>query len=1479
MKSSITRMKRRIVVLAMSMISAMLTGNVRFHAQTPGIFKVDHTADDGTSNCEDNVPADCSLRGAIQRANALAGADSVELPAGVYALTIQGAGEDAAGAGDLDITDDLTIQGAGAATTIVSGLHDRVFHIDPAARGVKATIRGVTIQNGSTGIVAFVDSAGAGILLGAANTAGDPPPSGMLTLIDSVVRAGFAEGNGGGVANKAGTLVVIRSTISGNTSHGIGAGIFSRFTAQTTIIDSTISNNLADNGDGGGLYVFGGQVTVANTTISGNRAVGSGGGIVRSYGTLTVVNSTISDNTSGDGAGILISPNDQSLNIVRGSTISNNHAGGFANFGGTSGGISSGGQIELANTILAGNTRASGDALIGTDCVGTIQSAGYNLIQNPGVPCAITGDPTGNIVGQNPQLGPLADHGGPTRTHAPLANSPAIDAGNPGAPGSGGATCEPTDQRGAVRPQDGNGDGVARCDIGAYEASSGTTLDGIAPDHAGNVAPVCASILGHSFASGDVVRLARAGEADIVGDPVHVLDGGHVISTAFGLAGKRPGRWNVVVTHSDGTSDTLDGGFTVDDGGAPDVWHEILGPTDIRIGLPTRVFFFYGNRGNVDALAVPVKLAVPRNVGLRLLFPVLPPPGQPGQPAIDWSSLHTDLESADETIVSLLIPIIPAGFTGALEFLLTPPSNASAGEMMMVDTAVGAPLFHFDSGATADGQPILDDQTVHDLVAGAQAYASRVLGINGLDETVLEQHVRDSLRGVLGGGIDAWLATGGGTTSDGTGGTTADGQAPYCYPCVAPFDPLLRIGTPIDLSKAGSSPGCREVGWLSCRPRPCETIPCPCGKTFTYRYSADPNDKVGAGQDGGGRWIAGVEPLRYAIYFENDPLHANAPAQEVVVTDQLDVARLDLGTFSFGPISFGERTLVPTPGLKEYVNEVDLRPAANLLVRVIARLETTTGVVSWRFSSLDPVTHQPTTDPVAGFLPPNVNPPEGDGSVVFTVRHKSGLSTGAEICNDASIVFDANAPIVTPLWCNTLDNTKPVSQVVQPAAATQTSVSFTVQWSGSDVGSGIQDYSIFVSADGGPFAPFVLFTENTSATFTGQPGTTYAFYSVARDKMLNVEDPPASADVRTTILGLPTLTVNKVCDPISDNGRFSLRIDGVVEATDTTCGGSTGAVPVSTGAHTISEIGGNGTDLADYVAPVISGDCAANGAITLGLGQSKTCTVTNTRKGTARVVKTVSGAPPSATETFTFQLRQGATALQAGTILESANAIEGNSGAIAFASKLAPLTNYQLCEVVMPGWMTTLGPPFFVVFNPSGDNSTVCTDFTPMAGEARTFSIDNRPPPGGLGRAIGFWKNWATCAASNGNQKPVLDQTLGSFPVATGRTTRGVYIGDMYGDTCQAAVRILNKQNVNTGMNMSSDPAFNLAAQLLAAKLNVQAGAGTCPAAVAAINDSQAQLAALHFDGVTRLTIGKSLAGTLQNLAATLEKYNQNTLC
>jgi len=156
---------------------------------------------------------------------------------------------------------------------------------------------------------------------------------------------------------------------------------------------------------------------------------------------------------------------------------------------------------------------------------------------------------------------------------------------------------------------------------------------------------------------------------------------------------------------------------------------------------------------------------------------------------------------------------------------------------------------------------------------------------------------------------------------------------------------------------------------------------------------------------------------------------------------------------------------------------------------------------------------QLTDDAAAGFLPPNTNPPDGEGRVFFTVAAKSTVATGTVIKNKASIVFDVNAPIETPEVSNTIDKTPPVSAVTSADVDDACDTSITVNWSGTDEGSIITDYSVFVSVNGGPFTRWQENTTATSAVYEGTSGNGYAFYSVARDVVDNTEAVPVTADV------------------------------------------------------------------------------------------------------------------------------------------------------------------------------------------------------------------------------------------------------------------------------------------------------------------------------------------------------------------------------
>jgi hypothetical protein len=137
------------------------------------------------------------------------------------------------------------------------------------------------------------------------------------------------------------------------------------------------------------------------------------------------------------------------------------------------------------------------------------------------------------------------------------------------------------------------------------------------------------------------------------------------------------------------------------------------------------------------------------------------------------------------------------------------------------------------------------------------------------------------------------------------------------------------------------------------------------------------------------------------------------------------------------------------------------------------------------------------------------------------VSPKSGLSTGQQIDNNASVVFDRNAAVVTPAWGNTLDNSSPMSRVLGLTAYSP--ANFTVSWQGMDIGSGLKDYTIYVSNNGSPFAPWLTYTTATSAVYTGVSGRSYRFHSIARDFTNNIEPSKIAAEAATIVQFAGTL--------------------------------------------------------------------------------------------------------------------------------------------------------------------------------------------------------------------------------------------------------------------------------------------------------------------------------------------------------------------
>ncbi len=908
----------------------------------------------------------------------------------------------------------------------------------------------------------------------------------VLVLDDSTVSGNTAF-IGGGIQNEESALLTcVNSTINGNHAAGSpfgtditnsGAGLFN-LRATATFNGCTIRDNVAANKAGGIMNYtthvsLPAVVTLTDSTISGNRSEFDGAaGLVNSNGTATLTNCTISGNQGANTAGGISTVGGRT--DIRSTTITANRM--LVPSHGT-GGIWVAGPTVLRNTIIAGNIHDETNQYVyAPDCfsgyAASPVSEGYSLVGDgfwcPGLVNGVNGDQIGaHEAPIDAKLGPLADYGGPTLTHALTSGSPAIDGGNPAPPGSGGTACPTTDQRGETRPTG------AACDIGSVESIGSAALAAfsVQPASGGTAGTVHLRVFGDGFVTGAVVRLVRAGFADVVGATTSVL--GTVVTTSLDLRDAAPGVWSVEVENPDATVATLTDAFTVEAGGGADLWVELLTPGGFQAGRVQSIYVLVGNRGTVDAYGVPFWLAFGEPLRWVTSFVVSPPPAQPGQIATDWSRIGIDLwrapspelpEEADS--FHFLLPIVPASSSSAFRVrVLSPltlePGTTGAPAAIYVGANVGDPYF----------DPDLSDDVVAFYVAQGKDYAARAHGTTTFPaDAAIEAYVRTQLAGVVAAGLvpvgdesesppiysqsqliidTGQFIAGESATASATfpdrrylarlvakivGGaaeayvTPPDPCAQFTFAvfkaaCEAEIDPC-RHGcrdedaplVPPPFNCDGTAREVLNFLGLPCVP-PAQPTVRPTPKPVPFRIPHDPNEKAGPGGPGG--YIDGVTPLNYTVTFENLKT-ATGDAFEVLVTDQLDVTKYELDTFSLGPISFADRVVNVPPGLKTFSTEVDLRPGVNILVGIDAALDTATGLITWKFTTLDPATHEFPEEPEDGFLPPNVTSPEGEGEMLFTVSLKPGLGLGTTVCNDASIVFDFNPPIVTNDFCKTI---------------------------------------------------------------------------------------------------------------------------------------------------------------------------------------------------------------------------------------------------------------------------------------------------------------------------------------------------------------------------------------------------------------------------------------------------------------------------
>ncbi len=649
------------------------------------------------------------------------------------------------------------------------------------------------------------------------------------------------------------------------------------------------------------------------------------------------------------------------------------------------------------------------------------------------------------------------------------------------------------------------------------------------PDSAGNDGTITITINGQGFFPNSSAVLQGPKTLNPISLLVDTL--GNFIQATFNVTGLNPGdKFDLAVNNGRGKTGTIPDALTIDKFRRPNIYISLSGASSFESWLPPQKYYVsVSNWGNVDAYMVPVFITVSEANSFGLLKPdfkivnVDPTqfdssftgfPGWGNKSAIEYD------RKTNKWLLSIIIPEVRANTQN------TPITLGFYARGHIIDawtTPTGQPLLTTNeitsintSMNTAQGKnrvhvwtyiPVPYKVTTSGLQFLNCISALFNLGLHAVDLAGAEKCISSAIWYAMRTGLG--FATPSGPSSTGSAVystfsvvTGLNGVIVDCIEGAAESIPWIDyLSIPMDVMDALDA---------------CKPIIADIYKHTIHSdefYSRDPNYIVGPSGNGDLHYTKGIGIAGYIIHFENDS-SATAPAKFVNVTDQLDPDKFDLSTFSLGPISFGDTTVTPPPGLKNWITTVGIPNENKYVVRIIAGLNEATDIVNWQIMAIDTATGEYPTDPSVGFLPPDVNPPEGEGSVFFTIRPNGSQSSGTQLDNQASIIFDANAPIYTKKWSNVLDFEAPVSHM-NSLAPVQSDSTFKISWEGYDATSGIAGYNIYVSINHGPFSLWTS-TSDTTALYSGSPDSVYGFYSIATDYAGNIEQKPDTAEVSTS---------------------------------------------------------------------------------------------------------------------------------------------------------------------------------------------------------------------------------------------------------------------------------------------------------------------------------------------------------------------------
>ncbi len=672
-------------------------------------------------------------------------------------------------------------------------------------------------------------------------------------------------------------------------------------------------------------------------------------------------------------------------------------------------------------------------------------------------------------------------------------------------------------------------------------------LERVYPAKIGNTGQVYLDIYGGGLsADGTEVILRREGQSDQTANQVILSDRGN-LTAIFSLNGIEVGKWDVVVKKGK-TESILAQALDVETVKEAENWVQVSGLGFFKENRWQNFKVFYGNKGNVDSYSVPLWIAISDELGLETTFldfeTEVPEyyKDHPDKIKIEELGYYFTAEEVNgkpmkARVISILIPVIRANSTNSftIRFKVT-AETAKLGDVVDIVAYLDRPWLTYEDLLPQTKSSLFSTQATADM--GSVGFSAEcvvgVLGRGVIDATT------NTVPFV--GGIWEGMKAVHGAYKLATGGEKERTWNAYWNVGLAAISSgtsfVKDLAFPIKWGMAAINLASSMYDLKNCaEPRSIH------GGRILHVDAIDPNEMIGPSGFGDAGWIKALEKIPYTILFENIST-ASAPAHDVFITDTLDRNVFDYSKFSWGDFGWGDKIFhQKQENAKEFSQDIDLRPNKNLKVRVAGKFDEETGVARVEFISLNPETLSEEEDPLNGFLPPNGNNGEGEGFINFTIGIKENLTTGSILKNKASIVFDTNQPILTNEYINTLDFEPPVSSV--KSATEQSDDSLLVTWSGTDTGSGISEYSVFVQNGEGIITPLVLGTQETSLSFKPETNGTYKFYSIATDNTYQEEIDGKEFEVTYMYVGIENFKTNNELleiSPIPASSFIRLRL-------------------------------------------------------------------------------------------------------------------------------------------------------------------------------------------------------------------------------------------------------------------------------------------------------------------------------------------------